>query len=381
MAYISDKHYRTTNAVHEYDSFDPLLVQLHDSVIQYKSKNKNQDSSSELINSVAAILDANLTDSEKALASDVLIGLIQQVERDIRINLSQKLAPRDDLHHSLLNYMAYGTIDIAGPVLEYSPLLTDTDILYIIEATSPNHWRAIANRDCLSERVSETLINKGDAKAIHNLLLNESILLEDNLLKMIGVIAPQNEDLAKDYIGYKSLPKDLAVSIYWQVSVAIREKITQQFKVTGEEVDTALEDSVQDFTDTILSSDNMRPSNLMVEIASQYHASGRIKDRLLVDCLRRRQGRFFIALFAKHTDLSFDVVWSMMKQVGGQALAVACRAKNISKENFVSLFLLTRTIARSSQAVTAEELKMAMRYYDGLTFKAAQDILKDSIAQ
>jgi hypothetical protein len=62
-------------------------------------------------------------------------------------------------------------------------------------------------------------------------------------------------------------------------------------------------------------------------------------------------------------------------------LAVACRAKNISKENFVSLFLLTRTIARSSQAVTAEELKMAMRYYDGLTFKAAQDILKDSIAQ
>ncbi len=381
MAYISDKHYRTTNAVQGYDSFDPLLVQLHDSVIQYKSKNKDQDSSSELINSVAAILDANLTDSEKALASDVLIGLIQQVERDIRINLSHKLAPRDDLHHSLLNYMAYGTIDIAGPVLEYSPLLTDTDILYIIEATSPNHWRAIANRDCLSERISESLINKGDAKAIHNLLLNESILLEDNLLKMIGVIAPQDEDLAKDYIGYKSLPKNLAVAVYWQVSVAIREKITQQFKVTGEEVDAALEDSVQDFTDTILSSDNMRPSNLMVEIASQYHASGRIKDRLFVDCLRRRQGRFFIALFAKHTDLSFDIIWSMMQQVGGQALAVACRATNISKEHFVSLFLLTRTIARSSQAVTAEELKMAMRYYDGLTYKTARDILKDSIAQ
>ena len=365
----------------EYDSFDPLLVQLHDSVVHYKSDNGDRAASTMLINSVAEMLDAKLTESEKILASDVLIGLIKQAESDIRVSLSQKLAPRDDLHHSLLNYLAYGTIDIAEPVLQYSPLLTDTDILYIVESTGKDHWRAVAKRECISEKISETLINKGDAQAVHNLLLNDSILLEDNLLKMAGVIAVQDEDVASDYISYKSLPKNLAMDVYWQVSLEIRKKIAAEFKITNGDIDNALEDSIQDFSDTILSSDNMTPSNLMIDVARQYQKLGRIKEGLLVDCLRRRQGRFFIALFAQQTDLSFDVIWGMMQQIGGQALAVACRAKNISKENFVSLFLLTRTIARSSQAVTAEELKMAMRYYDGLTYKTAQEILKDSIVK
>jgi hypothetical protein len=54
---------------------------------------------------------------------------------------------------------------------------------------------------------------------------------------------------------------------------------------------------------------------------------------------------------------------------------------NISKENFVSMFLLGRTIARADEAVNAEELKMAMRYYDGLTFKMAKSILRESLTK
>ena len=69
-----------------------------------------------------------------------------------------------------------------------------------------------------------------------------------------------------------------------------------------------------------------------------------------------------------------------MRQIGGQGMAVVSRATGISKENFVSIFLLGRTIVRSSQAVDADELRMAMRYYDGLTHKMAREILQDSIA-
>ena len=103
------------------DKFDPLLVSLHDYARSY-SEDKNTNSFGKLVNAVMAMLDANLKDSQKILAADVLITLIRQAETDLRENLAQRLAVRDDLPTSLLHFLAYGPIDIAEPVLLNSPL-------------------------------------------------------------------------------------------------------------------------------------------------------------------------------------------------------------------------------------------------------------------
>lgn len=364
-----------------YDSFDPLLVNLHDSVREHKiNQHMGLSDFSDITKAVADILDARLTQTEKVLAADVLVELIKQAETDIRRSLSEKLALRDDIHPTLLHYLAYDKIDVAEPVLQNSPLLSDMDLIYIIESTSSDHWKAIAERANISKNVTHSLVQKQDDKTVLALLDNETIALQDELLEKIQPMATVSSDIAEKFLGYKTLPRSMAVDVYWHVSVALRQSITSKFKIKTQEIDAALQDCVQDFCDTMLQPNEIRPSSLMKEVADLYHRENKINDSLLVGALRRRQGRFFIALFQKRTNLSTNVIWNMMRQVGGQGLAVACRAMKISKENFVSLFLLSRTIVRSNQAVDANELKMAMRYYDGLTYKMAQEILKDSIA-
>ena len=380
MAYLEDRYNNAGETrAKNYDRFDPLLVGLHDSLREYQTGvDKNY---SGLLESVASILDANLNHTEHSLAADVLIGLIKQVEADVRRNLADRLSVRENLHPSLLHYLAYDDIDVAESVLLRSPLLKETDLIYIIQAKTPDHWRAIAKRPNIGERVVHTLASKKDEQTSIGLLQNDTIELAEPILQIIATHSKSEENLAKELLNYNNLPREMAVDLYWHVSCALRQNISKKFDVDYTEMDQALQDCVQDFNDTILCADTMKPSTLMREVADLYFSQDKVNDSLLVSVLRRRQGRFFIALFAKQTNLTYDIVWNMMRQIGGQGLAVACKAMNFKKENFVSVFLLCRTITRTSQAVTAQELKMAMRYYDGLTYKMANEILRDSIAK
>jgi uncharacterized protein (DUF2336 family) len=212
------------------------------------------------------------------------------------------------------------------------------------------------------------------------LLSNTTINLTNDCLAGMLPLATEHKDFSEAYVQYSTLPSELAVSIYWHVSVALRTSIAKKFKVKDDVLDKALEDCVQDFTDTVLSVDS-RPSSLMAEVSECYAQKNKISEKFMIDVLRRRQGRFFMAMFAKQTGLSHTVVSEVMRQKGGQGMAVACRAINISKEGFVSMFLLSRAVSTAVDPVVGAELKMAIRYYDGLTHKMANDILTNSIAK
>jgi uncharacterized protein (DUF2336 family) len=357
---------------------DPLLACLHENVENYKNDKNNDKSQASLLNSVVAMLDANLSTNEKILAADILITLIKQAANDLRKNLANQFALRDDLPDSLLHFLSYGEIDLAEPVLRSSPLLSDTDLMYVIQAKGQEYWHAVAKRDGLSNDVCEVLVTKNDKQTNMTLLQNDTINLGAQILGQLRDFAIDDELFATEYLNYKTLPANVAVTVYWHVSNALRAKIMNQFDIQKSDLDNALQDCVHDFRDTV-HHEIHRPTSLMIETANRYHESEMITADLLVQILRQRQGRFFAALFSLKTGLRYRAISEVMKQKEGHSLAVACRASNIDKDKFVSIFLLSRAITMPQSPVNADELKMALRYFETLTHKMAKEILVKSI--
>lgn len=353
------------------EALDPLLVSLHDHFLAYQ-KGKRTDT--DILYAVVDILDADLNDKENILAAEVIIDLIRQVEQDIRASIAAKLAPRDDLHHTLLHALVYDEIAVAEPVLRYSPLLSTTDLLLIIQSQPAAYWQAIAKRNAIESPVIGALVEKAEEHTILNLLENRSIRMEDSQLSAIVKLAAQSEMISTTLSTYKALPKNIVVELYWQVSISLREKILKNFDIDPQTLDKTMEDTVQDFADTMLSRDTMTPSSHMRELAQHYKAAGKIDGDMLVSTLRRREGRFFIALFSYHTGLGFETIWDMLCQTGGQALANVCRVSGIDKDDFVSVFLLGRAMARPSLPVTAKELQKAMAHYDSIIGKISETV-------
>ena len=74
--------------------------------------------------------------SVQTLLEDILLKLVGQAERAIRMRLSERMAEKVWAPPALMVVLAMDEIDIAGPVIANSPVLNDAALIRVlIEAT------------------------------------------------------------------------------------------------------------------------------------------------------------------------------------------------------------------------------------------------------
>lgn len=132
-----------------------------------------------------------LSPSETERIRDLTLKVIERLAADNLPRVRQILA--EEIKHSrlipkpIIEALAYDAeIAVAAPILEYSPLLADDDLLELI-ATSEVEGvlAAIARRDGVSGDVSEAVVATLDIPAISALLANESAKIRSDTLDRI----------------------------------------------------------------------------------------------------------------------------------------------------------------------------------------------------
>src|SRR5262245_34641947 len=115
----------------------PILVRLYDSHKLYGlAKDKKPMARAELTSAVSDLLDMDLSPRESELIADVLIALMRQAEKDLRLALAERLSVSDKAPLRLILQISNDDIDIAAPVLRNSNVLGDLDLIYIIKSKS-----------------------------------------------------------------------------------------------------------------------------------------------------------------------------------------------------------------------------------------------------
>lgn len=362
-------------------SFDEMLVELHDAQRNYavSGHERNSVARQRVVHSVAEILKNDISDVERDQIADIILSLLRQAERDLRESLSERICVMDGVPEDVVLYLAHDIITVAKPVLKHSPILTQQDLLYIIQSKGREYWQAIAERKLLDSAVVDALVERGDETTALNLLLNERISLKVTAIEAFAELSKYSENIAEPLLRRPELPQRIAMDLYWHVSALLRARIVENYDIPKEKLDAALQDALEDFSETSVGVQDPKPSALMIELAAQYGRQDRINDQMLVKTLRRGQIRFFVALMAERSGLSPHTIHEIMRQIGGQGMAVACKAMGVVKENFISLFLLARSLTRGDQAVDALELRKAIKYFDALNQDLATTILADSI--
>src|SRR5262249_13951951 len=144
--------------------------------------------------------------------------LSKDVEMSIRISLAERLAASPDAPHELILMLADDKIEVARPVLARSPILSDGDLLSVIEHGSTDHHIAVAERPAIGETVTAALARSQCEAVVLALLRNAtakiSHLTFDHLVSRARELASLHEPLA----GRKDLPPQLASRMYVWVS-------------------------------------------------------------------------------------------------------------------------------------------------------------------
>lgn len=356
----------------------PHLVRLHDSQKLFRlAKDKNPQARAALTDTVSELLKMNLSPRECDLVSDVLIALLRQAEVDLRRALSEKLSLIDEVPLRVALQIANDSIDVASPFLKNSSALDDMDLIYIIKSKSAEYWRAIAQRNVLGEQAQNALADTRDIETALALAENKNIKLTPYAAAVLSDIAQQEERIAVPLLNRDDISSDIAVKLYRYVSQELKDHILGRYDIDPRILTEAVDEMVLDFVDAARS-DEYLPNASMLKAAARFKEKGLLTPSMMIGTLKRGQVQAFIAQFSQFASLSPATVAEMLVQQSGQALAVACKAYDIAKADFTSMYLLTNRARSQGGMIEVKDMSRAISYYDQISADIARNILRNT---
>jgi uncharacterized protein (DUF2336 family) len=319
-----------------------------------------------------------LNAQERALMLDILEKLLAEVAREVRHRLALKLAGASGVPRELAVLLANDEIDIATPILMRSSALEDIDLIEVVRNRSRQHILAVAMRRDLSTQVSDALVETGDKDVIRTLLENQDAEISRATLAYLVEQSKAVDEFQEPLVRRADLPADLAKRMIYWVGAAIRQALVERFEIDIETLDDRLEPLIREEAGN--AADLATEEDAADVLSRALGAARQLTPRLLLQTLRRGEIPLFEAMFAEMSGLRLRLVARIAYEPGGQGLAVAARGIGLNREEFATIFLLTRR-ARAAQATNGgpsfapAELGRALEFFDRLSHAAAETVL------
>lgn len=174
----------------------------------------DEDSSvrEELTGKIARLL-PDLSQRETDVLREQTIELIEKLARDqeprVRAILAEEIKNSTFAPRNVVQALARDTeISVCGPILRYSPLLSDADLIELIATTQVTGViEAIAGREALSADVSDEVVASLDIPAVATLLANTSAQIRTSTMEEIV----KNAEEVSQWHGPISMRPDLSI--------------------------------------------------------------------------------------------------------------------------------------------------------------------------
>jgi uncharacterized protein (DUF2336 family) len=328
-----------------------------------------------------------INERERRLMTEILQQLIHDVEQSVRKALADRLAEEKDAPRELVTILANDEIDVANKILRNSAVLQDLELIEIIQHRTFEHQLTIAMRNNVSEAVSDALVETGNVKVIQTLIENSSAVISENTMEYLVNESKTREPYQKSLLDRPDFSPHLAKRMYWWVSAALRKHIVEEYKIDPTELDQKIESTIKDLLgeprDDIEDEEAFSEGEIIdtqtvaraTRLARKLADTNAITPALLLQTLRKGEVRMFEGMFAQVTGLRTNLVRRLIYEPGGEGLAIACKAIDMNKPDFGSLFLLSRAARPGDKTVDPTEVARVMKFYDRVRADTARKVL------
>lgn len=180
----------------------------------------------------------------REIMADVFLTLVAQAERDIRKALADRLADADWAPRALINVLALDEIEIARPVIARSPLLRDQDLLRVLIEATVEHQIEVARRPQVGGVVVDAILDTGDPCVLTALAGNTTAEIEEPGMRRLIEASRRIAALRAPLARHPRLNERLAQDLYVWVGQALREAISERFRVDAAALQRAVAQAV-----------------------------------------------------------------------------------------------------------------------------------------
>lgn len=185
---------------------------------------------------------SHLKEADKQAAEQVFRLVMRETETRIRAALSKNVTQSRSLPRDIAITLARDVAEVALPMLEYSEALSETDLIELVQATQDHaRYLAISRRETVGEKLSDTLIARGNEEVAATLVQNIGADISENGMDQIVSRYPENKPLMSALVSRPTLPATVAEKLINHVSASLAQTLRSKHRLAERDIEQEVE--------------------------------------------------------------------------------------------------------------------------------------------
>jgi uncharacterized protein (DUF2336 family) len=262
-----------------------LIPELED-VIQHGTPEKCADTLAR-ITTLFATGAGRFTEEHVGLFDDVLCQLVTEIETKARAELSRRMALIANAPVELVRQLAHDNdISVAGPVLEQSARLAETDLIDIAETKGQAHLQAISGRKGIGEAITDVLVRRGNQDVARSVAENTSARFSNDAFSALVMRAEKDGVLAEKVGRRTDIPSHLFRELLMRATDVVQRRLLATARPeTQSEIRRVLAQISKELNTSATPRDYTSAQRTVLDL----HNSGKLGETELVDFAKSKK--------------------------------------------------------------------------------------------
>jgi uncharacterized protein (DUF2336 family) len=319
---------------------------------------------------------SHYSEQQIELFDEVFKTLVAVIELKTRVRLARRLATDPDAPARLVRAFAFDqSVAVAAPVLSRSMALSEADLAASASTQSQGHLYAIAQRQTISEAVTDILIQRGEPRVVRAVAGNAGARISDGSYGELVARSADDVRLALRVGMRRDLPRHHFLKLLETASASVCSRIVAAHPQFADVVHGAVTEVVDDI-------------NLQVRARSPDHARARRKVKRFKYWRELRETN--VHAFARvhnfeHTVMALSVLAGCPIEMAERAVLhenpgvvqILAKAAGCSWTTVKALLL----IKAAGRRMSGKDLELARENFERLETRTAKRVLEFYIAR
>ena len=312
---------------------------------------------------------SQFNDDHVNLFDGVLTRLVDEIESKVRAELSHCLAPVGNAPAEVVRRLAKDDdIAVAGPVLERSSRLQETDLVDIARTKSQAHLLAISGRTGIAEAVTDVLVRRGDRQVVRSVAGNRAARLSEGTFSTLVSRAEKDGELAEKVGMRPDIPPRLFRELLFKATAVVQQRLLASARPeTQLEIQRILAKVSKE-----VGTSGGRDYAAAERTVETLHQQGRLNEPALLDFAKSNQYEEAVAALARLCAVPIDVVDRLMSGDRPDPVLILCKAAGWQWPTARAII-----VARpSGKGTSTQALDAAFANFERLSPATAQRVMR-----
>lgn len=271
----------------------------------------------------------------RKIAEDIFRRLARDVELRVRKALGENLKESRIVPHDIALTLANDVIEVAGPILKSSCVLTDEDLIEIIHTQPMESLIAVAQRNFVAETVSDALVDKGDEDVVVTLISNKGTVVSEETFDKVLDEYPRNDRVLECVTYREKLPVKLSERLITMVSAQLQEHLITHHDLSPDIAAAVMAQSREKATLELLTPESAAVD--VEELVEQLDLNHRLTSTIILCAVCTGDVAFFEAAMVRLTGVSAINVHVLIYDAGALGLHKLYRKAGLPESMFPAI--------------------------------------------